>query len=173
MVAGNLEKYCSEEQIEEIKKKALEPHIQEATESSSVFLTDDPNLNYVCGSKGDDEDFKRLKENIEYIPTDDSKLDYSIVPEEEVDKDDVNIDKRKTLSFMKVSSVEEGVEWYRTNFPKVPEELLEPMARWNFGDLAQVTKKDIKNDKKRVLRGKKPKVIQGLQVKKGPIVVKF
>ena len=47
------------------------------------------------------------------------------------------------------------------------------MARWNFGDLSQITKKDIKNDKKRVSRGKKPKVIQGLQIKKGPIVVKF
>ena len=186
MAAGSLEKYCSEEEIQELKKKAIEPHIQEATESCSVFLTDDPNLNYVCGSKGDDEDFKRLKENIEYIPADDSRIDYSFVSQEEAEhdlkeevvdytelKEKGTSDKRKTLSFLNVSSVEEGVEWYRTNFPKVPEELLEPMARWNFGDLSRITKKDIKNDKKRVSRGKKPKVIQGLQIKKGPVVVKF
>ena len=62
---------------------------------------------------------------------------------------------------------------YRQNFPQIPDDLYPIMARWNFGDLSLVTGKDVKNDKKRIARGKKAKMCKGLEVKTGPIVVKF
>ena len=72
---------------------------------------------------------------------------------------------------MSVNSVEEGEDWYKQNFPRIPEELYGMMSRWSFGDLSSVTKKSVKNDKKRVKKGKKPK--QGVEIKTGKFVVEF
>ena len=180
MVAGELEKYCTEEQVEELKRKAIEPAVVEKTEKCSAMLTDDPKLNYVFGSKGSEVD-------IEYkeITTVD-KYDYGFVSKEEAEhdikeqvvdytdmKENGVADKRKTLSYMSVDGVEQGIEWYRENFPKVPEDLYPLMARWSFGDLSTITKKDIKNDTKRLKQGKKAKKLTGLEVHKGNFVVEF
>ena len=43
-----------------------------------------------------------------------------------------------------MKTIEEGIEWYRTFDPKIPEEILPIMARWNWGNLATLTKKQIK-----------------------------
>lgn len=184
MVAGEIEKYCSDEQIKRLQKLAItedqtadkeynlgEDTTQEETESSSAMITTDPKCDYICGSKGAAEDLKRMRDNYEIIST--QGVDYAIVTEAQKEHQEQTIDKRNQLSYMSVNTVDEGIEWYRTNFPKVPEELLPMMARWNFGDLREVTKKDVKNDKKRVNQGKKPKVCNTLEVKHGNFVVKF
>jgi len=179
MVAGILEEYCSDKEIEELKKLALaEPVVDLGTDNTqkptgkclAMMTTDDPNCNYVCGSRGATDDLQRIQKNCCLISTD--AVDYNIVKAQTEHTAEV-VDKRDSMSFMSVNSVEEGIEWYRKNFPKVPDELLEPMARWNFGDLRDITGKDIKNDKKRIARGKKPKVMKGLEVKKGNFVVEF
>lgn len=175
MVAGKLEvagqvdiiEELPQEQVEQLKQLAIGNHEQEPTESRSAMITSDPKLNYVCGSGGTQQDLEQMRKQFVRIA---DGIDYNIVQKEHAE--DV-ADKRSSLSFMNVKSVEEGIDWYRQNFPKIPEELLEPMARWNFGDLSQITKKDVKNDKKRIARGKKPKVCQGLEVKTGNFVVKF
>ena len=46
------------------------------------------------------------------------------------------------------------------------------MARWNWGDLSTLTKKDVKNDNKRIKKGKKPKQM-GLEVKRGTYKIDF
>lgn len=179
MVAGKLEEYCSEEQIEELKELAISKeivsHNQEPTTGKAIILTEDDKLNYSFGSRGSEVDL----DYPEHILRD--KIDYNFVTQEEAEKEinsdtkdllEEKVDKRNSLSYMSVNSVDEGVEWYRQNFPKVPEDLLPLMARWSFGDLSEVTKKSVKNDAKRVKQGKKPK-IKGLQVKKGPVVVTF
>jgi hypothetical protein len=179
MVAGKLEEYCSDEQIEELKElaigKEIVSHTQEPTTGKAIILTEDDKLNYSFGSRGSEVDL----DYPEHILRD--KIDYNFVTQEEAEEEinsdtkdllEEKVDKRNSLSYMSVNSVDEGVEWYRQNFPKVPEDLLPLMARWSFGDLSEVTKKSVKNDAKRVKQGKKPK-IKGLQVKKGPVVVTF
>ena len=79
-------------------------------------------------------------------------------------------DPTKTLSFMNVKSVDEGIEWYREHNPKIPEDLLPIMARWNWGDLSTVTKKQVKNERKK----KKKKEGQRLQIRRDKtFVVEF
>ena len=136
-----------------------------------AIIADDPKCSYICGSSGTEEDLKKIRQKVELISS--QKIDYAVVTEAQKEHEEDVIDKRNSLSFMSVNNVDDGIEWYRQNFPKIPEELYPIMARWNFGDLSQVTKKDVKNDKKRVKQGKKPKVCQGLEVKKGPFVVEF
>ena len=155
----------SQEEIEQLKVKAVD---YEPTKSCSMLLTDDMRCNYVCGSKGTEGDFDMKDCKGELV--DENKIDYNIIKEEKVEKGD--FDKRDSISYMKVTSVEEGEEWYRQNFPKVPEDLYQLMSRWSFGDLSETTKKSIKNKKKKDLK-KKNKEPQGLQVEKGNFVVTF
>ena len=137
------------------------------TGSYKLMVTDDSRCNYMCGSKGLDEDMKQQTAKTDYITPDDPSIDYNIVTEEK-DEEDL----RDSLSFMNVKTIEEGEVWYRKHFPKIPEDLYPIMARWNWGDLSTLTKKDVKNDKKRIKKGKKPKNC-GLEVKKGSFLVEF
>ena len=88
---------------------------------------------------------------------------------------DMTEDKQKSLSYLNVSTIEEGTEWYKKEFPQIPEELCAIMARWNWGDLSQLTKKKVKNDIKKIAKGnKKTKEEYGLlEIKQGPFVVEF
>lgn len=83
-------------------------------------------------------------------------------------------DRRKSLSFLNVKNEKEGADWYKQNFPKLPDEFAEIMGRWNWGDLSQMTKKSAKNDKKKLAKGnKKLKEKYDFNVKQGNFVVSF
>ena len=167
MVAGKLDKVEVLDTQEEIGT-----FIQEPTTDRHALITDDPKCEYVCGSAGTDEDLRRMREQYSLIST--QGVDYAIVTEAQAEHEEDTIDKRNSMSFMSVSNLEEGEVWYRQNFPHMPDELYPIMARWNFGDLSKLTKKQVKNDKRRVARGKKPQTCDfGLEVKKGPFVVEF
>ena len=145
----------------------------ETTETYKLMVTDNRRCNYMCGSKGLEEDIKQNNAKTEFIKTDDPAIDYNIVEQEQEDKEKLEeVDKRNSLSFMNVKTIEEGEAWYKQNFPKIPDDLYPIMARWNWGDLSTLTKKDVKNDKKRVKKGKKPKNC-GLEVYKGKFIVEF
>jgi len=84
--------------------------------------------------------------------------------------------KQKQLSYLQVKSIEEGSDWYKQQFPKLPDDLCDIMARWNWGDLSELTKKKLKNDKKKIKAGKpnkKIKELYNLDVKKGDFVLRF
>lgn len=128
-----------------------------------MLNTTDPKANFMCGSRGIDADLG-LDDNhfapskVEYIDL--RNVDYMIDQDQNKDKDqnqDENEKKQKTLSYMSVNTIDEGIEWYRNNYPKIPEDLYPIMARWNWGDIGDMTKKELKNDLKRVNKGKKPK----------------
>lgn len=169
MVGGIVEKFC----IKEVISTEQAP-----TEKCCAMITTDPKCNYILGSKGTDEDLG-IGATKEIISTD--RVDYNIVKEETATQesesdikhlmDDMD-DKRNSMSYMSVHTVEEGVEWYRQNFPKVPDELLFPMARWSFGDLSKLTRRAVKNDKKRTDRGKKGNIPK-FEVKTGNYVIEF
>ena len=63
-----------------------------------------------------------------------------------------------------------GIEWYRTHYPKMPEELLPIMARYNWGE--PITKKAVKNEKKK-LKKKEQKIGGKLESKSGTFIIDF
>jgi len=84
--------------------------------------------------------------------------------------------KQKKLSYIQVQNVEQGSEWYRKEFPKLPDDLCNIMARWNWGELDTLTKKKLKNDKKKIKTGKankKTKQLYNLDIKQGNFVLDF
>tara|TARA_B110000503_G_C7170919_1_gene424233 strand:- start:1938 stop:2471 length:534 start_codon:yes stop_codon:yes gene_type:complete len=177
MVAGILEEVITEGEVDDFlihrdEDDCIKPITSiETSNTYKLMVTDDSRCNYLCGSKGIEEDMKEQNNKIDYISSTDPSIDYNIVQQEKVDKE-IEVDKRDSLSYMNVKSVEEGEEWYRQNFPKVPDELYAIMARWNWGDLQDVTKKSIKNDKKRISKGKKPKSV-AMTSKQGKFIVEF
>ena len=81
-------------------------------------------------------------------------------------------DTRQTLSFMNVKTIEEGIEWYRAFDPKIPEEILPIMARWNWGDLSTITKKQIRNERKKdKKKGKKAGLDTGIKIEEKPTII--
>ena len=80
------------------------------------------------------------------------------------------------LSFLGINDgeVDKGKEWYLRNDPKLPDDIAELMARYSFGDLKNLTKKEAKNKRKKL--AKKGTTIyedQKLGVKKGEFVIEF
>tara|TARA_R110002124_G_scaffold17446_1_gene72885 strand:+ start:8817 stop:9329 length:513 start_codon:yes stop_codon:yes gene_type:complete len=165
-------------------KKAIQKQTQ--SDCYNMLNVNDPRANYVCGTKGLDADIEEAGKT--YTPL--SKMDYymgssvgdlkncdcvnSLEPEPE-DGPVIEPDKRKTLSFLQVKSIEEGIEWYRRFDPKIPDELLPLLARWNWGDLSTITKKQVKNERKKDKRkGKKNKgLLTGMTIRKEPVVINF
>lgn len=132
-----------------------------------VLLNNDERANFTCGSKGFKSDLE--KQSQEYTPL--SKLDYGLAcvePEPEIDSDCLS-DPRINVSYMNVKNVEDGVDWYRNLDPKIPEELLSLMSRWSFGDLPTVTKKQIKNQRKKTSKTLKTEI----KFESGPQIVVF
>jgi len=154
---------------------------------NNMLYTDDERANYICGLVKKDEvkgAEDLISENKQYTPI--SKVDYQInqikeiepepEPEDDENKDyndnskNDKVDPTKTLSFMNVKSIEEGIEWYRQHNPKIPEDLLPLMARWNWGDLSTITKKQVKNERKK----KTKKENKSLQIRRDKtFVVEF
>tara|TARA_R110001632_G_scaffold31004_1_gene81152 strand:+ start:17 stop:463 length:447 start_codon:yes stop_codon:yes gene_type:complete len=136
-----------------------------------MLITNDSKCNYLCGFSPEPE---LIANNLEIVEFD--KVDYMISNEPEpelpiikgMNENNTN-DKQKTLSYLSVKSVEEGIEWYRKEFPKLPEEILPLMSRWNFGDLKDETKKSIKNKRKKINKKQKPV----FKIEQKPVVITF
>ena len=79
---------------------------------------------------------------------------------------------------IKEGEIEKGKDWYLKYDPKLPEEIAEMMARYNWGDLKYMTKKSAKRDRKKLSKkGKDLGVEYGLTVrhtdKNNPIILDF
>tara|TARA_R110002049_G_scaffold119490_1_gene273748 strand:- start:273 stop:851 length:579 start_codon:yes stop_codon:yes gene_type:complete len=97
-----------------------------------------------------------------------------------VDYDVVNKGKVVPQSFfmIKDGEIDKGKDWYLNYDPKLPEEIAEMMARYNWGDLKYMTKKSAKNQRKKMNRkGKDLGVEMGFTArrvdKNNPIIVTF
>ena len=52
------------------------------------------------------------------------------------------------LSFLQINNTQDGMLWYKKNYPKIPDDLLPIIARYHWGD--PITKKSIKNERKKL-----------------------
>ena len=156
--------------VEDIKKQIRLDKKQIKYGKYNVLQTQDPRAQYLCGSKGD-TDFITLNE--EFTPLE--RVDYGIGVEAEPEAE--LPETRKDLSFLNVKTIEEGIEWYRKLDNKIPEELLPIMARWQWGDLSKITKKQVKNENKKLKKKKKKEDKRGIKIrnstKENPVIISF
>ena len=90
--------------------------------------SDNPHMNYDFVSF----DKVEKKEPVEYV--DKNKCDYDIITK----------DKHKipqSFFMIKEGEIEKGTNWYLDYDPKLPNEIAEMMARYNWGDLKYMTKR--------------------------------
>tara|TARA_R110000744_G_scaffold130917_1_gene238772 strand:+ start:1178 stop:1765 length:588 start_codon:yes stop_codon:yes gene_type:complete len=52
------------------------------------------------------------------------------------------------ISFIQIDNELDGIEWYKLNHPKIPDDLLPIIARYHWGE--PITKKSVKNEKKKI-----------------------
>jgi len=72
------------------------------------------------------------------------------------------------MSYLQISSVEEGTEWYKAN-TKYPEEVCEMLAKYEWGDLKYTTKKQFRNLKKKTT--KKNEKQRGMTVRRNQTII--
>ena len=103
--------------------------------------SENPHMNY------DFVSFDKIekKEPLEYV--DKNKCDYDINV-----KDPKGDEKIIPQSFfmIKEGEIQKGKDWYLNHDPKLPNEIAEMMARYNWGDLKYMTKKSAKNQRKKL-----------------------
>lgn len=103
-----------------------------------------------------------------------NKMDYKIPRDEDAIRKGHKEDMPISFLSIKDGEIQKGKEWYLSNFNKLPPEIAELLARYNWGDLKYQTKKKVKNDRKKALRkGKKYEPLSNLKVNKGNFVVDF
>ena len=153
----------------------------------------DPKLNFVCGTTGKDNDLdntlissdcinygittdKIQTTNVETfeLPPEPSLLE----PEPALDEVEHNFngleESRKNLGYFQVKSIEEGMKWYKDMDNKIPDCLLPLMARWSFGDLSTITKKQAKNQhKKAVKKGKHKTEVNSIKINRTPTLISW
>ena len=130
----------------------------------------DPKLNYFISQKIKEKDINDMA-----VPLDEDMLDYSISAEQlNSCRTDGTTPHKDPLpiSFINIKSEEEGLLWYRKNYPKIPDDLLPIIARYHWG--ANINKSTIKKEKK---KNKKKDTPKGLEIKRrdpnNPFLVKF
>lgn len=109
----------------------------------------DPKLSYVIPNTKEDGD-----ELINSETSSIRKYDYE-VPAEYLNKiqgreegDKIYHKEGLPISFIQIKTEEEGIEWYKENYPKIPDDLLPVIARYHWGQ--PITKKVLKNEKKKI-----------------------
>tara|TARA_R100001086_G_scaffold249497_1_gene189429 strand:- start:1177 stop:1827 length:651 start_codon:yes stop_codon:yes gene_type:complete len=150
-------------------KDALEDFkLNEEPKLIATLQTDDPRACYDIV----DLNQKQKVDKSNYI--DQSKMDYKIPRDEDAIRKGHKEDMPISFLSIKDGEIERGKQWYLSNFNKLPEEIAELLARYNWGDLKYQTKKKVKNDRKKAIRkGKKYEPLSNLEVKKGNFIVDF
>ena len=153
---------------ERIKDVLADFKLSEEPKHLATLSTDDPKCSYDIV----DLNQKVSKDKANYI--DGSKMDYKIPRDEDAIRKGHKEDMPISFLSIRDGEIERGKQWYLSQFNKLPDEIAELLARYNWGDLKYQTKKKVKNDKKKALRkGKKYEPLSNLEVKKGNFVVSF
>ena len=147
---------------------------------SVILHTEDPRANYICGTQGDKVDrwiqTKEITsmENMDYL----IPLSAPVIPNEDAttlfERTEINDElveqkekpKVYPLSFLHIKTVEEGINWYKHHFPKLPDPYYEVLARYHWGVplTHKAHKNEMKKKKKKELRrqGYNNKQIKGM-----------
>ena len=138
--------------------------------NQAQYWSSDPKASYTLISP-DAEDYNPA--SVEWVSGE--KVDYNLVAPESFEHRPgfVKLHSGMPMSYLQITTVEGGTEWYKAN-TKYPDEVCEMMAKYEWGDLKRTTKKEFKNLKKKTekKRSKTPQP-QGLTAKRGTFIVPF
>jgi len=133
-----------------------------------IYNKEDPRLNLSFVNKEEAE--KSMgKDPLDYVDFD--KLDYGFFPDKNL-KDKGVHDKFLPLSVLSINDYEGAKDFYKEKYPNLPEEYWEIMAKYHVSGGQGYQKKQIKNELKRMKKGKKSD-LDGLKVVRNKVVIDF
>ena len=130
--------------------------------------SDDERLNYTFIKP---ENIEKQKPKLPVL-IDRDLFDYSVVikkGEPETEDSVGTLDTTTPISYTQIKNSEQGEEWYRANYPELPEDFYGIIARYTWGN--PFTKKEVKNTTKKIKKGKT--VPQGFSMVRGKFEVDF
>ena len=135
-----------------------------------IYNKEDPRLNISFVDK-DQAEKSMGKDPLDYVDFD--KLDYGIYVDKKPDgvARDVT-DKFLPLSVLSINDFEGAKEYYRGKYPTLPEEYWEIMAKYHISGGQGYQKKQLKNEMKRMKKGKKSE-IEGLKIIRNKVIIDF
>ena len=112
---------------------------------------------------------------LEVVNTD--ALDYLVPRDKEAIRKGHKADLPISFLTIQEGEVDKGKAWYLYHYPKLTEDMAELLARYNWGDMKFMTKKSIRNDRKKYAKKhnkqKGVKDDNGVKVQKGAFLVTF
>ena len=133
---------------------------------STTMLTcnEDPRFNFTFMKQPKIEEFHK---DIDHL-LDMDKIDYGL---KICEGDKTFISPTMPISLAQIKTIEEGTEWFKSKYPNLPSEYWSIMSKYYFKE--PFTKKQLKNELKKVKKGKNSKELQGLKIVQGKFKVNF
>tara|TARA_R110000850_G_scaffold196361_3_gene322809 strand:- start:3100 stop:3510 length:411 start_codon:yes stop_codon:yes gene_type:complete len=131
--------------------------------SQVIIQSSDPRLNFTFMKKKEIENFHKAPD----ILTSD-KIDYGIKVK---DGNDFYLDQVVPISLLDIRTLQDATEWYKLKYPNLPDEYWEIMAKYHCDQ--PFTKKQLKNEVKKLNKKGKSKELSGLKIIHQKIVVDF
>tara|TARA_R100000664_G_scaffold28465_1_gene39735 strand:+ start:614 stop:1063 length:450 start_codon:yes stop_codon:yes gene_type:complete len=148
----------------------MEAKIEGVNIAKQIFSNDN-RLNYTFIKKEELEDEQRGTRLPEWLDRD--KIDYDVVVKKVEDTDDFTVgmgklDETLPASYCAIKTLEEGIEWYKHKYPEYPDDFIEILARYQWGEQPKEPPKEVKKKKK-----KNKKALNKLKVRQGKFKLEF
>lgn len=133
---------------------------------STVLLecNEDPRFNFTFMKQPKIDNFHKDVDHLLHI----DKIDYGL---KICDGDKTFMSPTMPISLAQIKTIEEGTEWFKNKYPDLPTEYWSIMAKYYFKE--PFTKKQLKNEIKKLNKKGKSKELQGLQIVRGKFKIDF
>ena len=137
----------------------------EGVNIAKQIFSNDNRLNYTFIKKEELEDEERGTRLPEWLDRD--KIDYDVVVKKVEETEDYTVgmgklDETLPASYCGIKTLEEGIEWYKHKYPDYPDDFIEILARYQWGEQPKELPKEVKKKKK-----KKKKALNKLKIRQG------
>lgn len=151
----------------------MEAKIEGVNIAKQIFATDD-RLNYTFIKKEELDDEERGTR----LPTwlDRDKIDYDIIVKDVKEDDEHTVGMGELphhlpASYCSIKTLEDCIEWYKHKYPEYPDDFINILARYQWGEKGDDSINKKKSDKKKKRRNKKHQ--NRLRVRQGKFAVEF
>ena len=109
----------------------------EGVNIAKQIFSNDNRLNYTFIKKEELEDEERGTRLPEWLDRD--KIDYDVVVKKVEETEDYTVgmgklDETLPASYCGIKTLEEGIEWYKHKYPDYPDDFIEILARYQWGE---------------------------------------
>ena len=143
----------------------------EGVNIAKQIFSNDNRLNYTFIKKEELEDEERGTRLPEWLDRD--KIDYDVVVKKVEETEDYTVgmgklDETLPASYCGIKTLEEGIEWYKHKYPEYPDDFIEILARYQWGEQPKELPKEVKKKKK-----KNKKALNKLKIRQGKFKLEF